>query len=71
MKNSKNGKTYVKLVNALPLPVKLTVNGLDIPTTAKSEGFDGKPEEQKLNIKTEDVGSEITLPAYSLRIIEL
>ena len=71
VKNSKNGKTYVKLVNALPLPVKLTVNGLDIPTTAKSEGFDGKPEEQKLNIKTEDVGSEITLPAYSLRIIEL
>ena len=71
VRNSKTGKTYVKLVNALPAPLELTVNGLDIPATAKTEGFDGKPEDQNPIIKTGEAGTAIVLPPYSFRVIEL
>jgi len=71
VKNSKTGKTYVKLVNALPCELKLTINGLDIPSTAKMVGFEGKPEDQQFDIKTGEAGSAITLPPYSFRVIEL
>jgi hypothetical protein len=71
VRNSKTGKTYVKLVNALPAPLELTVNGLDIPATAKTEGFDGKPEDQNPIIKTGEAGPAIVLPPYSFRVIEL
>ena len=72
VRNSKTGKTYVKLVNALPCPLQLTVNGLSIPATAKTEGFEGSPEEQQLNIKTGEAGSgTILLPPYSFRAIEI
>ncbi len=71
VRNSKTGKTYVKLVNALPAPLELTVNGLNIPATAKTEGFEGKPEDQKPDIKTGEAGGAIVLPPYSFRVIEL
>jgi len=71
VKNSKTGKTYVKLVNALPVPLDIAVNGLTIPASAKTEGFEGKPEEQHLTVKTGEVGSSVVLPPYSLRVIEL
>ena len=71
VKNSQTGKTYLKLVNALPSELQLSVNGLNIPATAKTEGFAGKPEEQKLEIKTGQAGEAIVLPPYSLRVIEL
>ena len=69
--NSKTGKTYVKLVNALPSTLELTVKGLSIPSTAKTEGFEGKPEEQKLEVRTGHAGDTVILPPYSLRVIEL
>ena len=72
VRNTKTGRTYLKLVNALPVSVSLTVKGLDIPATARTEGFEGKPEEQKLTILTGTAGgSSIMLPAYSFRMIEL
>ena len=71
VKDSKTGKTYVKLVNALPCELQLTVNGLDIPATARTEGFEGKPEDQQFDIKTGEAGTAITLPPYSFRVIEL
>jgi alpha-L-arabinofuranosidase len=71
VKDSKTGKTYVKLVNALPVSLELTVNGLDILATAKTEGFQGKPEEQRLTLTTGEVGSQLTLPPYSMKTIEL
>ena len=69
VRDSKTGKTYVKLVNALPVSLELTVGGLNIPPTAETEGFDGKPEDQKLEIKTGQAGDTIILPPYSLRVI--
>ncbi len=71
VRNSKTGKTYVKLVNALPCELQLTVNGLDIPATARTEGFEGKPEDRRLDIKTGEAGTAIVLPPYSFRAIEL
>ena len=80
VKDSKTGKTYVKLVNALPVALQLTVKGLDIPSTAKTEGFEGKPEDQNLTSfpltrlpETSVNGNAeatITLPPYSFRIID-
>lgn len=69
--NSQTGKTYLKLVNALPCELQLTIDGLTIPATAKTEGFEGKPEEQHLEMKRGEVGSAIVLPPYSFRSIEL
>ena len=71
VKNTKTGRTYLKLVNALPCELQLTVNGLDIPATARTEGFNGKPEDRHLDIKTGEAGTAIVLPPYSFRAIEL
>ena len=71
VRNSKTGKTYVKLVNALPCELQLTVNGLSIPAAARTEGFEGKPEDRRLDIKTGEAGTAIVLPPYSFRAIEL
>jgi alpha-L-arabinofuranosidase len=71
VRDSKTGKTYVKLVNALPVELSLTVNGLNIPANAPTEGFAGTPEEQKLTITKGTAGQNIVLPPYSFRVIEL
>ena len=72
VKNTKTGRTYLKLVNALPCELQLTVNGLDIPATARTEGFNGQPEDQKLTIQTGEAGNgTLVLSAYSFRMIEL
>ena len=69
VRDSKTGKTYVKLVNALPASLQLTINGIDIPDTAKTEGFEGQPEEQRLTLTTGKAGSKLTLPPYSMKVI--
>ena len=72
VKNTKTGKTFLKLVNALPVPLTLNIEGLTIPVGTKMEGFEGKPEEQKLTIQTTETGQKtIELPPYSFRAIEL
>ena len=72
VRDTKTGKRFLKLVNALPVPLQLTISGLTIPTGAKCEGFEGKPEEQHLQMNTSELqGNEIELPAYSMRAIEI
>ena len=71
VRDSKTGKTYVKLVNALPVALELSVKGLTIPATAQTEGFEGKPEEQQFTINKGEAGSAIVLPPYSFRVIKL
>ena len=72
VRDSKTGKKYLKVVNALPVELTLNVSGLNIPQGAKTEGFCGKPEAQKLDITTGTTsGNQIVLPAYSFRIIAL
>ena len=71
VRDSKTGRIYVKLVNALPCELAVSIQGLDIPATAHMEGFCGKPEDQKLTIQKGEAGSQITLPSYSMRVIEI
>jgi len=71
VRDSKTGKTYVKLVNALPVALELSVKGLTIPATAQTEGFEGKPEEQQFTINKGEAGSAIVLPPYSFHVIKL
>ena len=72
VRNSKTGKTYLKVINALPERLILDVEGLTIPQGSKAIGFDGQPEDQQVELKTEELaGKSLTLPPYSIRVIEL
>ena len=72
VRNSKTGKTYLKVINALPEPLILNVESLTIPVGTKVIGFDGLPEDQQVVLKTEETtGESLTLPPYSIRVIEL
>jgi alpha-L-arabinofuranosidase len=72
VRDTKTGKRYLKLINALPVPLQLSIHGLSIPAGSQCEGFEGKPEEQRLQIITTEVqGNEMVLPAYSMRAIEI
>ena len=66
--DSKSGKKYVKLVNALPSALKLNVSGLDISGNTAIEGFRGMPADKAVQpadgVKVE--GSVITLPPYTV-----
>lgn len=72
VRDSGKGKTYLKLVNALPSLLNLTVKGLDIPPGAAYEELSGQVPDKNVNIvKSTLNGPDITLPPYSVRIIEL
>ncbi len=72
VKDSRSGKTYLKLVNALPAQLKLTVKGLDIPVGAVGEEFSGKVGDKRVEVEIISVsGPEMELPPYSVRIIGL
>ena len=78
VKDSKTGKTYLKLVNALPVELQLQTEGIAIPAQAKTEGFEGRPTDQQLrpvasggSPASSVVGSQLRLPPYSMRVVEL
>ena len=71
VKDSKTGRTYIKLVNALPVELQLSISGLDIPATAKCEGFQGAVTDARVQPYSGTAGNQITLPPYSLRIIQM
>jgi len=70
VKDTKTGKTYVKLVNALPVAVDLDVKGLSL-VGAKGETFCGKPTDRKTECRPITLGEAVTLPAYSFTVVEL
>ena len=72
VRDTKTGHRYLKLVNALPVELTFKLAGLSIPADAKAEGFSGKPEDQKTEVKSIDAaGNALTLPPYSLHVIAL
>lgn len=72
VKDTKKGKTYLKLVNALPSELILSVLGLDVPTGAAFEEFSGRVGDTKVEAKRGVMeGSQVSLPPYTVRIIEL
>ncbi len=70
VKDTKTGKTIVKLVNALPASVTVSLQGLDIPAGAKMEGFTGMPTDKKVEVVggTEQ-GKRIELRPYTVKVI--
>lgn len=72
VKDTKTGKTYLKLVNALPVPVAVDVKGMDVSSPKSTQGFQGKPADNRYeeNVSWQSHGSTITLPPYSVQAIE-
>ena len=74
VKDSKTGRQYLKLINALPVPLKLQLHGVTIPQGAIAEGFDGQPEDQNVKVTQAPLlmeGSTVTLPPYAIRVVSL
>jgi hypothetical protein len=72
VRDSKTGSRYLKLVNALPATLKLTVKGVKIPQNAKCYQFTGKNvEDQQAKAEYMEVADPTILPPYSFRIIKL
>ena len=72
VRDSKTGRRYLKLVNALPVELTVKLNGLTIPEDAKAEGFSGKPEEQRTEVKSVSAsGHTLTLPPYAFQVVTL
>ena len=70
--DSKTGRKYLKLVNALPVELTLTLRGLTLPEGTVAEGFSGQPEDQTTEVKTTQVkGGKITLAPYTFQVIAL
>ncbi|MGM9708456.1 MAG: alpha-L-arabinofuranosidase C-terminal domain-containing protein [Prevotella sp.] len=66
--DSKSGKKFLKLVNALPSQLRLGISGLNISANATVTGFRGMPADKAVQ-PAEDVeveGSAILLPPYSV-----
>jgi len=69
---NENGTRFLKITNALPVDLKITIEGLELQRDIKFEGISGKPsdKETKTVSGTTD-SSEIILPAYSFRVFQL
>jgi len=67
--DTKSGHRYLKIANALPVPLTVNVEGMELPASMNYEGFGGQPSEQKVSIEKGSChGGALTLPPYSLRI---
>ena len=69
--DSRSGKRYLKLVNALPATLKVHVEGIVLPATVKCQQFTGAIDDQKAKTVEIETSEPTTLPPYSLRVIEL
>lgn len=72
IKDSKTGKQYLRLVNALPVATEITVNGINLPDTYEYEQLSGKPGDIHVSTqKGKGNGKTIPMPPYSFRVIML
>ena len=74
VKDSKTGRRYLKLVNALPVALRLTLEGITIPEGTTAEGFEGEPEQQAVKVTTGPLtieGDTVVLPPYAIRVVSL
>jgi len=69
--DSRTGKHYLKLVNALPVTLQLTAEGLSLPASVECEQFSGDVEDQRAKAVRLTTDSPLTLPPYTLRVMEL
>jgi hypothetical protein len=71
VRDTKTGKRYLKLINALPTELHIAVEGIQIPFTVKCQQFTGAIDDQKAKAEEIETSTPTTLPPYSLRVIEL
>ena len=72
VEDSKTGRRYLKLVNALPVSLTVGVEGISLKTSMPYQGFEGNPADQSVKV-TDGTASSATIemPPYSLRVYEL
>lgn len=72
VKDATTGKTHLKLVNALPVNVRVTVDGLTLPPDAQCEGFSAQPQEKSCQpiaidaLQLANGTNTVTLPPYAV-----
>ena len=71
VRDSKTGKTWLKVVNALPAELSLSLKGMTVPAGAKIEGFEGAPASEKAKVVSTTANGELKLPPYSFRVVEV
>ena len=75
--DSKTSKRYLKVVNVLPVELKLDINARDMNEEASYEGFNGLPNQERIEIVSgtkKSISAEkmtLVLPPYSLQVIEI
>ncbi len=70
--DSKTGRRYLKLINALPATLHLSLSGLQLPATVECQQFTGaNVEDQHARTEVISTSSPTTLPPYSMRVITL
>ena len=79
VRDSKSGKTFLKIVNALPSSLSIVVDGIAIPADAKVIGFSGQPKDQTVTVQTDNdsfhlkpgtQNSTLVVPPYTVCAIE-
>lgn len=81
VRDASSGKTYLKLVNALPVNLCIKIDGVKLSSNLKYVEFGGKPESETTKLISSEVGdtksvlkyndNTIQLPAYCVVGIEL
>ena len=75
--DSKTGKRYLKVVNVLPVELRLDVNGIVMKHEVNYEGFNGVPNQERIDIVSGSKKSlsadktTLQIPPYSIQVIEL
>ena len=67
--DSKTGTVYVKLVNALPCAVNVTIDGLQVPEGSTVQTFSGQPSDKTVTVRTSVTGGKLQLEPYSVNVI--
>lgn len=79
VEDSKTGKTFLKIVNVLPIALNLKVSaeGMSLRGGNPYEGFNGVPGQERIEIKKGECGEVvgdnliISVEPYSLKVVEL
>jgi len=74
VEDSKTGRRYLKVVNALPVALTLKVEGVTLPGTIACEQLKGSPADQRARAEKTTISSSegtITLPPYSLTALSV
>ncbi|MCR4583463.1 MAG: alpha-N-arabinofuranosidase [Prevotella sp.] len=73
VRDTKTGRRYLKLVNALPVSLTVSLDGLTLPENATAEGFSGQPEQQQVESETSMMkrADSVEVPPYAFRVVAL